>query len=261
MEHTRRHVPWENGHAGNRRIVWGSRKEEEKGGKWGGGQGGRSKRERVSPLREIQLAGAVPNPLEWLRPLEYSLNLSLSSDNPHSSKGFALVGRLSILAELRRESSLIPLHCGAQVEGVEEVGGEGRGGRGGEVTRHRCQPMVDLLRPIHPPDPASPHCRTGAPALVLLLLRSLPSASSSNGPSTSLPQVRPSVSAPSAVFRVPICCSSASPVRSPPAPSSASSSRVSVYRFPLPTRLFSSRSHRPGNVIGPGWSVLCSLLL
>uniref|UniRef100_A0A914H9W8 Uncharacterized protein n=1 Tax=Globodera rostochiensis TaxID=31243 RepID=A0A914H9W8_GLORO len=73
----------------------------------------------ASPERRGQQVEDM-DPLDWLRPLEYALNMSLSSEDPHRPS-FTLDIQLSILVELSRETSVIPLHCGSEVDIVEEV--------------------------------------------------------------------------------------------------------------------------------------------
>uniref|UniRef100_A0A183CJV7 Membrane-associated protein n=1 Tax=Globodera pallida TaxID=36090 RepID=A0A183CJV7_GLOPA len=73
----------------------------------------------ASPERRGQQVEDM-DPMDWLRPVEYSLNMSLPSEDPHRPS-FTLDIQLSILVELSRETSVIPLHCGSEVDIVEEV--------------------------------------------------------------------------------------------------------------------------------------------
>ncbi|KAL3115909.1 hypothetical protein niasHT_007209 [Heterodera trifolii] len=75
----------------------------------------------ASPVKHgEEEVGSETDPLDWLRPFEYSLNLSLSSDDVQQPS-FSMDMQLSILVELNRDTSVIPLHCGSEVDIVEEV--------------------------------------------------------------------------------------------------------------------------------------------
>lgn len=78
------------------------KEEREKDGQWEAGE------------EEMKM-----KPEEWLRPLEYALNISLI-DEAEGPPSFEM--RLSIWAQMKRETSVIPLYCGASVElAPEEV--------------------------------------------------------------------------------------------------------------------------------------------
>ncbi|KAL3089520.1 hypothetical protein niasHS_006904 [Heterodera schachtii] len=75
----------------------------------------------ASPVKHgEEEVGTETDPLDWLRPFEYSLNLSLSSDDVQQPS-FSMDMQLSILVELNRDTSVIPLHCGSEVDIVGEV--------------------------------------------------------------------------------------------------------------------------------------------
>ncbi|KAI3409944.1 hypothetical protein GPALN_006314 [Globodera pallida] len=120
----------------------------------------------ASPERRGQQVEDM-DPMDWLRPVEYSLNMSLPSEDPHRPS-FTLDIQLSILVELSRETSVIPLHCGSEVDIVEEVriwscsSGESIWTGGSVRLRPFNEPTSLLLAAVAAPPP-SPATRRARP--------------------------------------------------------------------------------------------------